>query len=83
MRSPGDVMGEVGVNVRRSALGVERSEVSMPTTRPVSSNLRKTLSIVLVGEPLAEMSEQATTAMEYEWHRDAGWDPFAKVWGLV
>lgn len=22
-------------------------------------------------------------AMEYEWHRDAAWDPFAKIHGLV
>jgi transcriptional regulator GlxA family with amidase domain len=28
-----------------------------------------------------EMAEKAAVGMEYEWHRDAGWDPFAKIWG--
>lgn len=31
----------------------------------------------------ADTSEALAKAMEYEWHRDAGWDPFAKVWGLA
>lgn len=31
----------------------------------------------------AEIAEQAASAMEYEWHRDAAWDPFAKINGLV
>ena len=30
-----------------------------------------------------DISEALARAMEYEWHRDAGWDPFAKVWGLA
>jgi hypothetical protein len=25
-----------------------------------------------------EAAERVATAMEYEWHRDSGWDPFAK-----
>jgi len=28
-----------------------------------------------------ELAEKAAVGMEYEWHRDAGWDPFAKIWG--
>jgi len=31
----------------------------------------------------AEKAEQAANGMEYEWHRDPGWDPFAKIHGLV
>jgi transcriptional regulator GlxA family with amidase domain len=31
----------------------------------------------------ADLSERLAVATEYEWHRDAGWDPFAKVHGLV
>jgi hypothetical protein len=31
----------------------------------------------------SEMAELLATATEYEWHRDAGWDPFARVHGLV
>lgn len=30
-----------------------------------------------------ELSERLAIATEYEWHRDASWDPFAKVHGLV
>src|SRR5881397_507008 len=30
-----------------------------------------------------EVSENVARAMEYEWHTDADWDPFAKVWGLA
>jgi hypothetical protein len=30
-----------------------------------------------------DAAEALARGMEYEWHRDAGWDPFAKVWGLV
>ena len=30
-----------------------------------------------------EVSENVARAMEYGWHTDADWDPFAKVWGLV
>jgi len=30
-----------------------------------------------------DLSERLATATEYEWHRDASWDPFAKVHGLV
>jgi hypothetical protein len=28
-------------------------------------------------------SEDIALATEYEWHRDAGWDPFARAHGLV
>lgn len=30
-----------------------------------------------------DAAEALARGMEYEWHRDAGWDPFAKAWGLV
>jgi transcriptional regulator GlxA family with amidase domain len=30
-----------------------------------------------------EMADTIATRMEYEWHRDASWDPFAKIHGLV
>jgi transcriptional regulator GlxA family with amidase domain len=30
-----------------------------------------------------QAAEKIVTAMEYEWHRDPTWDPFAKVHGLV
>ena len=30
-----------------------------------------------------ELDEQIAVLMEYDWHRDASWDPFAKVHGLV
>jgi transcriptional regulator GlxA family with amidase domain len=52
------------------------------TSSGVSAGIDMTLAVIarLAGR---EVSEQAATNMEYEWHRDAGWDPFAKVWGLV
>jgi transcriptional regulator GlxA family with amidase domain len=31
----------------------------------------------------AEEAEMVATAIEYEWHRDPAWDPFAKIYGLV
>jgi transcriptional regulator GlxA family with amidase domain len=30
-----------------------------------------------------ELAEQIAVLMEYDWHRDPSWDPFAKVHGLV
>jgi hypothetical protein len=30
-----------------------------------------------------EMAELLATGTEYEWHRDAAWDPFARVHNLV
>lgn len=30
-----------------------------------------------------ETAEKIAIEMEYEWHRDASWDPFAKIHGLV
>jgi hypothetical protein len=30
-----------------------------------------------------EVAERIAVGMEYDWHRDASWDPFAKVHKLV
>jgi transcriptional regulator GlxA family with amidase domain len=30
-----------------------------------------------------QMADMLATGTEYEWHRDASWDPFARVHGLV
>jgi transcriptional regulator GlxA family with amidase domain len=30
-----------------------------------------------------KLAEDVATFMEYDWHRDAAWDPFARVHGLV
>ncbi len=30
-----------------------------------------------------DVSAMLATSAEYEWHQDAGWDPFAKIHGLV
>jgi transcriptional regulator GlxA family with amidase domain len=29
-----------------------------------------------------EVAEGLATGMEYEWHKDASWDPFSEVYGL-
>ena len=52
------------------------------TSSGVSAGIDMALAIIarLVG---VEAAEKAATSMEYEWHRDAGWDPFAKIHGLV
>ncbi len=52
------------------------------TSSGVSAGIDMALAIIarLVS---AEMAEQAAIAMEYEWHRDAAWDPFAKIHGLA
>jgi transcriptional regulator GlxA family with amidase domain len=52
------------------------------TSSGVSAGIDMALAVV------ARLADQQTadflaTATEYEWHRDAGWDPFARVHGLV
>lgn len=52
------------------------------TSAGVSAGIDMALAIIarLVG---AEKAEQAANGMEYEWHRDPAWDPFAKIHGFV
>jgi transcriptional regulator GlxA family with amidase domain len=52
------------------------------TSSGVSAGIDMTLAVIA---RLAsnEVAERIAVAMEYDWHRDASWDPFAKVHGLV
>jgi len=52
------------------------------TSSGVSAGIDMALAVVtrLADQQTAEF---LATATEYEWHRDAGWDPFARVHGLV
>ncbi len=52
------------------------------TSSGVSAGIDMTLAIIAKwwGQ---ETAERIAVRMEYEWHRDAGWDPFAKIHGLV
>lgn len=52
------------------------------TSSGVSAGMDMALAVIakLIGP---QASEAIATGTEYEWHRDAGWDPFAKVHGLV
>ena len=52
------------------------------TSSGVSAGMDMSLALIagLFGEDTAV---QAATWAEYEWHRDADWDPFAKVYGLI
>jgi transcriptional regulator GlxA family with amidase domain len=52
------------------------------TSSGVSAGIDMTLALIarLSG---AETAERIAIRMEYEWHRDPGWDPFAKIHGLV
>jgi len=52
------------------------------TSSGVSAGIDMALAVIakLRGE---EVSQNLAVATEYEWHRDADWDPFAKIHGLV
>lgn len=52
------------------------------TSSGVAAGIDMTLAIIarLCGENKAN---EVAIAMEYEWRRDASWDPFAKIHGLV
>jgi len=52
------------------------------TSSGVSAGMDMALAVIakLRGE---EVSKNLAVATEYEWHRDADWDPFAKIHGLV
>jgi transcriptional regulator GlxA family with amidase domain len=52
------------------------------TSSGVSAGIDMALAVIarLSGE---QISQALAVATEYEWHRDANWDPFAKIHGLV
>jgi transcriptional regulator GlxA family with amidase domain len=52
------------------------------TSSGVSAGIDMALAVIarLAGESI---SETLAVATEYEWHRDASWDPFAKIHGLA
>jgi transcriptional regulator GlxA family with amidase domain len=52
------------------------------TSSGVAAGIDMALAVVsrLAGQETADL---LATATEYDWHRDAGWDPFARVHGLV
>jgi transcriptional regulator GlxA family with amidase domain len=52
------------------------------TSSGVSAGIDMTLAMIarLVD---VRTAEQVAIRMEYEWHRDPSWDPFAKIHGLV
>jgi transcriptional regulator GlxA family with amidase domain len=52
------------------------------TSSGVSAGIDMALAVIakLAGQPV---SDSLAVATEYDWHRDAAWDPFAKVHGLV
>jgi transcriptional regulator GlxA family with amidase domain len=52
------------------------------TSSGVSAGIDMSLAVIarLFGR---QISETLAVGTEYEWHRDAGWDPFAKIHGLV
>jgi transcriptional regulator GlxA family with amidase domain len=68
------------VNWVREARWVEDGKFA--TSSGVSAGIDMALAVMarLYG---TETAEKIAIAMEYDWHRDAGWDPFAKIHGLV
>lgn len=69
-----------GVEWIREARWVEDGKFA--TSSGVSAGIDMALAVIakLAGP---EMSDNLAVATEYDWHRDANWDPFAKVHGLV
>jgi transcriptional regulator GlxA family with amidase domain len=68
------------VNWVKQARWVEDGKFA--TSSGVSAGIDMTLA--LIARILStEAAETVATAMEYEWHRDSTWDPFAKINGLV
>lgn len=51
------------------------------TSSGVSAGIDMTLAVIAKLEG-SERAEQIATRMEYEWHRDWSWDPFARIHGL-
>jgi transcriptional regulator GlxA family with amidase domain len=52
------------------------------TSSGVSAGIDMALAVVAKFGGM-ELAVMTAVQMEYEWHREAGWDPFAKVHGLV
>ncbi len=51
------------------------------TSSGVSAGIDMALALIArLVDP--ETAETLARGMEYDWHRDAGWDPFAALWGL-
>jgi len=52
------------------------------TSGGVAAGMDMALALIarLLGDAVAEAAARET---EYEWHRDAGWDPFARIAGLL
>jgi len=52
------------------------------TSSGVSAGMDMSLAVIekILG---LDAAEQIATRAEYEWHRDASWDPFAKIYGLA
>jgi transcriptional regulator GlxA family with amidase domain len=52
------------------------------TSSGVSAGIDMALAVI-GGLTRSELAEQIAVFMEYDWHRDSAWDPFAKIHGLV
>jgi transcriptional regulator GlxA family with amidase domain len=69
-----------GVDWVKQARWVE--DGSVVTSSGVSAGIDMTLAVIARISGV-EVAEQIAVRMEYEWHRDPSWDPFAKIHGLV
>ena len=52
------------------------------TSSGVSAGIDMALAVI-AKLTAPQVSDNLAIATEYDWHRDASWDPFAKVHGLV
>jgi transcriptional regulator GlxA family with amidase domain len=55
---------------------------SLVTSSGVSAGIDMALAVIARLDG-TQLSETLAVATEYDWHRDATWDPFAKIHGLV
>lgn len=68
------------VNWIRQARWVEDGKFA--TSSGVSAGIDMALALIARLKDQAA-AERVATAMEYAWHRDSSWDPFAKIHGLA
>ena len=70
----------LNVNWERQARWVEDGRYF--TSSGVSAGMDMSLGAISKMHGI-ERAEEVAKWCEYEWHRDANWDPFAKIHGLI
>jgi putative intracellular protease/amidase len=77
---PLEAWGMLAAAGKKEARWVEDGPIF--TSSGVSAGIDMTLAVIAKLEG-RDTAEAIAVRREYEWHRDASWDPFAKIHGLV